>query len=40
MLLLKKDSKLNKDDKNTAVLVLLMTQPQNPSLHSLPESNY
>lgn len=35
MLLLKQDSKLNNDDKNVAVFTLL-TQPQNPSLYSIP----
>ena len=34
MLLLKKDSKLSKDNKNMAMLALLMIQPQNP-LHSI-----
>ena len=34
MLLLKKDSKLSKDNKNMAMVALLMIQPQNP-LHSI-----
>ena len=39
ILLLKKDSKLSKDN-NMAVLGLLMTQPQNPSLHSILVNNH
>ena len=39
MLLLKKDSKLSKDNNNMAVLGLLMTQPKNPSLHSILVNN-
>lgn len=38
MLPLKRDSKLNKDDKNVAVFILL-TQPQNPSPYSIPMNN-
>lgn len=34
-MLLKQDSKLRKDDKNMAMLILI-TQPQNPSLHNIP----
>lgn len=40
MLLPKKDSDLSKADENMTVLVLLMMQPQNPSLHGLPVSRY
>lgn len=39
-MLMKKDSKLSKDNKNMAVLVLLMTQPQNLSLHNIPVNNH
>ena len=35
MLLLETDSKLSKDNNTMAVLGLLVTQPQNPSLHSI-----